>query len=893
MSVSWRDLILAWMHDPPDKALDIPGHVSRAARYAHAACDDTVTANDLRQIGTSDMLASATERLPMPKGDDPSRQVGPDDGFSLFHPLSNEKRVLDGSMKIDEAFVERHIRQIVDQLPGQEKPHRFLALWRLLAERLEGERADLAWLPADTRTPDHTIWQHNDVTAALSAVDWGDNAAFLSFSISPVQPFIASARSVRDLWTGSMILSWLAFQAMLPIIEALGPTALVYPALRGVPFVDLWLSRKLSIDARELNHPIDAIKSPCLPNQFVAVVPWGPQGNEARVLAKCCGESARREWKRLCDAVRAVLRKKIEDCVDESLRSDWDRYWDRQVEDFFDFRTALLPWRESDITTLARLLRGTRDLERAFPHAARVRALAEIIPPNERPGHSWRPEETTAGPWQPGQWQYRLELSARLMEAEKSIRHLHQSTPAREGEQVPPKCALMGTFEQMGPANLEQSARFWNQVAANVKIDGVRLRPRERLCAVALVKRFAGPAFLKDELGIKNPQDLRWHDTATIAASAWLERAKEIVDRRRIRAELDEWSGQWLHWPSTNADKDDVCPPEVFERIQAARRQFGKPPSYFAVLMVDGDGLGGWLRGDHSPSVRDVMHEKLLKYYKGLPAEEILDARRPVGPALHAAISQALANFALRFVPEIIKKHLGTLIYAGGDDVLALLPTASALACARELSAAFGKGWKADRTGRQRLLMGHRATLSAGLAVVHYKEDLRLALQIARDAQSAAKARGRDALQLSVCRRSGEHATAICPWKFAPTLEDWVNAFLEKGKVPGASDRWAFHLRAEVETLAGLPPEAMRAEIRRQVGRAEQPTRTRLSRDGASPENAAAEIVEAFDTYRACRCPDGTDGATGGSRFNGDGDALKQFVTLCQSASFLARGRDA
>ena len=42
--------------------------------------------------------------------------------------------------------------------------------------------------------------------ASLSNVPrWPDDGdlAFLSFSLGPVQSFIASARTVRDLWTGS------------------------------------------------------------------------------------------------------------------------------------------------------------------------------------------------------------------------------------------------------------------------------------------------------------------------------------------------------------------------------------------------------------------------------------------------------------------------------------------------------------------------------------------------------------------------------------------------------------------------------------------------------------------------------------------------------------------
>lgn len=36
-TVDWNDLLLAYLHDPFDKALSVQGHESRAARYATAA----------------------------------------------------------------------------------------------------------------------------------------------------------------------------------------------------------------------------------------------------------------------------------------------------------------------------------------------------------------------------------------------------------------------------------------------------------------------------------------------------------------------------------------------------------------------------------------------------------------------------------------------------------------------------------------------------------------------------------------------------------------------------------------------------------------------------------------------------------------------------------------
>jgi hypothetical protein len=60
--------------------------------------------------------------------------------------------------------------------------------------------------------------------------------------------------------------------------------------------------------------------------------------------------------------------------------------------------------------------------------------------------------------------------------------------------------------------------------------------------------------------------------------------------------------------------------------------------------------------------------------------------------------------------------------------------------------------------------MGPQATLSAGIAVVHHKEDLRVALGLARQAESTAKRQGRDRLHLFIARRSGEHAGETLFW---------------------------------------------------------------------------------------------------------------------------------
>ena len=54
------------------------------------------------------------------------------------------------------------------------------------------------------------------------------------------------------------------------------------------------------------------------------------------------------------------------------------------------------------------------------------------------------------------------------------------------------------------------------------------------------------------------------------------------------------------------------------------------------------------------------------------------------GQSLQSLISEALAQFALGTAPERVDRYDGELIYSGGDDVLAMLPTVSVLSCAEK-----------------------------------------------------------------------------------------------------------------------------------------------------------------------------------------------------------------
>jgi len=96
-----------------------------------------------------------------------------------------------------------------------------------------------------------------------------------------------------------------------------------------------------------------------------------------------------------------------------------------------------------------------------------------------------------------------------------------------------------------------------------------------------------------------------------------------------------------------------------------------------------------------------------------------------------------------------------------------------------------------------------------------------------------------------------------------------------------------------VPTLGTLPIDAMRAEIRRQVNRAEIKTRRALGENGTPNVTAGDVVAAAFLEYH--QLFDAQSRKLPSTR-PADADeirakSLRQFVTLCQTASFLARGR--
>ncbi|MCP5535441.1 MAG: type III-B CRISPR-associated protein Cas10/Cmr2 [Akkermansiaceae bacterium] len=92
------------------------------------------------------------------------------------------------------------------------------------------------------------------------------NQTLLLFSIGPVQDFIAAARTTRDLWSGSYLLSTLIASALGKIQHDHETAAVVFPHIADQPLVN-------GTPKSTNNGDISAFLTPTLPNRLLAILP--------------------------------------------------------------------------------------------------------------------------------------------------------------------------------------------------------------------------------------------------------------------------------------------------------------------------------------------------------------------------------------------------------------------------------------------------------------------------------------------------------------------------------------------------------------------------------------------------------------------------------------------
>jgi CRISPR-associated protein Cmr2 len=733
----WKRKLAAFLHDPPHKQFDLQFHEdARGPLLRQLGLTEEDMAEWAKQ---SDWIASAADRYSFPSAAKLCVNWKTDGNLQFHHPLSGTRFTPSNqprkSSNVGESWVEDALSGL--KLEGADEKARLFRLWRFWAERAAREKNDLmAYLPADSRIPDHTIWQHNALCSALDSA--GTKPAFLMMQIGPVQEFIAQSRKMQDLWSGSYLLSYLISKALAAIALEVGPESIIFPSLRAVPLLDwAWSCEEGLFPPGTFSHGKGRLHSselliPSLPNRFLALVPAGSEGRRIAALAKKAIEN---EWQKIADSVHEDICSKLSTEIQQRFQ-DWGNVWKSQVKRFPVVDFIIHEW-QPDAANLAAQntppLSGgweNHPLNHAEQWRETVEAMGESRHVGTNFGSHWALHYATTD------WKFAAAKNARAFA-------VWQTPTGTDGNPVgSTKDHLNGRDEVIGGA---QNDAFWMALRTAYKgEERGDFKGQQRYGAIAVIKRLWARTYLREKLG----------------------------------------------WNSYRPEFDSI--PEI-ATIQKAIDSEEDTDKYYAVLCMDGDDMGQWVSGQKSPPLTKALAEKaksfFLQHWKGsVSAEEV---KRPLSPSYHAALSEALNHFSLYAAGQIVEKFSGQLFYAGGDDVLAILPAQHALDCATALKCAFQghvpedlpsavkeplselfelkdgflrclehAGKSEDRRPNWPLLVpGPLATVSIGIAVGHVRSPMQDVIQAAREAESAAKkVPHKGAYCLRVLKRSGESA---------------------------------------------------------------------------------------------------------------------------------------
>lgn len=928
----WQTKLAARLHDPAEKALvllrDPAGHENGTSRaltrllgFHDIGTDAIDTDNDealartvfkkgipasmYRNVQCADWWAAAADRPQWPMQEiTVTTKKGKEKTFSvaswaqvrwtnrpvLVHPLTGEQHDLGkkgGLSETDfEDIKERSFNHHADLLlalqrqnPDQELDwHKaLLTLWRFapeLGETNDNGKLGELWklLPADTRIPDHSIWDHLDLTSAFAgafAADPQGDAALLSLSIGPVQPFIAAARKMEDLWAGSHLLARLSWEAMRVVCEKLGPDAILFPRLRGVPQVDLWLRDECKLpsdlftgcDWNRGSTDSNPLFAAALPNRFVAVVP----ASQARELALAV-ERTVRDW------LQGIGKTVVQELLQAAgLATDAEQtpvpyaQMREQLQGFPEVHWAAVPFSliharnaakqtDLDVTELSDAMRPFFGAGEGKPCGFLATPAWQLLQKELRLGN------TTFFAPNPGVLYPAVhDLAERALAAAKTLR------PFQQSKQTGWRCSLSGETEWLTTdrEQLEQPAgqrkdTLWTSIAARKP---AWAKKGEHLGALPAVKRLwptlfareAGKALRKktenvdrfivsthtmalahqldqwlEHGGLCTPElsKLQEHYRKELDAVALPRRlmlrhqsvnANALKDAAQLPALLDLADGENISESEASFIRRAVC-----QTLASVRENQGddRLETYYSLLLMDGDRMGAWLAGeasegrDYAISYRNSFHPQVQKGFdehaaKHANIRQYGQQKRALSPNRHLAISGALNDFSLTVVRHVVEnEHLGRLIYAGGDDVFAMLPVVDLLPAMQRLRQAYSghdpeheggrdprgltlQGGFAILKGRLMRMMGTTATASCGAVIAHHQAPLSaVRRELAAAEQRAKNEGGRDAFSITIVKRSGGALRLTAKWgepvKLLQDLRDFLAA-------EGVSRRAAYH----------------------------------------------------------------------------------------------------
>ncbi|NLE66470.1 MAG: type III-B CRISPR-associated protein Cas10/Cmr2, partial [Lentisphaerae bacterium] len=540
----------------------------------------------------------------------------------------------------------------------------------------------------------------------------------------------------------------------------IGPDAIIFPNLRGNGLFDalhrdemyavhyrdhdgqdmsLW---ERMLEEKGPERAAHWLLTPTLPNRFLALAPAG----QAETLAAAAERAVRDELCRIGDAVWPWIEREAS-AIQCSGVTNWKRRWDAQIKAFPQIAWAVQPWLDRD-TALAEFAglpasapgqaENGGSVVTPYQRLQEALALAEQWLPDEDRDHRYYTDAAKTRLNNPGAlWAAHYALADAKLAARRNTRDFPAWRDPVPGASV--KDSLSGKEECIG------DEAFWEHLGA---LPGKLFAPTHRYGGMNLIKRLWCRSdkvpYLRQKLGLQDAQ---------FRAALRFETVQEIACQNAAGI------------AGKDADGDDA-----------------PHNPYVAILAMDGDEMGKWVSGEKTPAFLAQLSDAARRYLEPILAKHgKAGLRRLLTPSYHVQFSEALANFSTWLAAPVVEAFRGQLIYAGGDDVLAMLPADQAIACSEALRAVFRGEPPADpgrfplsvslpgcvneAAGFPLLVPGPQTDVSIGLAIGHCRAPLQSLVREAQNAEKTAKSDyGRGALAVTLYKRSGETIQWGCKW---------------------------------------------------------------------------------------------------------------------------------
>ena len=370
------------------------------------------------------------------------------------------------------------------------------------------------------------------------------------------------------------------------------------------------------------------------------------------------------------------------------------------------------------------------------------------------------------------------------------------------------KCTLMRDWQELSgieevrKADAKERNDFWANIARGKETD---FKSNEYLCSMAFIKRRFVHHFASFKADL--PTGISVHgwevpksvpSVSYLAAVPWFSKVLNKVNKGMCKPDaLSKFVDAASNLVSLN---------EYSSKIRSLQEQINEPHVSKRVISVDGnvfhestlENINIFPDVSSSSKVKSAL-KNLAKEAKVGPVSPFYAVLMMDGDSLgkhmgdqtkQVVITKALDAFTKQ-VPDLVSQNNGYLIYAGGDDVLALVTLDDALKCALAIREVYVSAFK-EQTDQVKIEdKEFIPTISAAISYVHIRTPLSNVLHDSHELlDDVAKSyAGRDAIAVRVLKPGGVALTWAKKWELAINkrrddmhINDLVNDFISEDK---------------------------------------------------------------------------------------------------------------